>query len=434
MPSYIYKPLFEVSILHDYFLMKGETSFFDLSELEKVERLTKLTERLQLDLGKELVIQPSDDALEIMKQYRMVFRPTKLGYSVYQQVEKIVSTNSTVLFKPKFGIPAGKKLCFQIILLNPLFKNFTSIRIDQDMPAIFYFSNSTAESTKSSPAISLPVADFSSQVHYEMGELANFGGIVRQSIINTGDPDPGFWRDLAGNAFVNEADRRLLPAQFTYKVPEIPGISEIEAELIDSTSSSIQTLIFENIQAGQHLNLDFKANASDQIIDNGKFQLNIKSNLGTTLEKQIIINENLYDSSYLGVVDIDFSEQDNNFRLYDQNGFIIKRINPDGTQISHRTYELRFLSRLTFWRYKSETPYTQTTIDQTINHLAVIEPERKILISKKPKPLSRTFSKFSEPLPAQIFPNPFSTPLRIENDGKLYSDIYINDINNLIQN
>ncbi len=434
MASIIYKPISEVNLFHDYFLMKDDSSFFALSTEEQTNHINQLTLRDQLDLRKELDILPLTDTARIMRNYKLRMRRTVLGFILYQEVERVITADESVLYRPRIQLTENVMIRFNLRTINSSFKNFSSVRLRPHVPGHFWWSNDSSTGIRVPSTLSQPIEPFTPIRDYEIGELADFSGTIKRAVVHTSSPDPNSWITIPGDGFATEEDRNLISSRLRFRVPALNGLSQITCNLLSTGSDHIKTIQFTNISPGQTVDMDFRTNQDGQDIPSGSYRMLIQSNLGVHFSKVLLIDDQIYQDTNLGLVELSLNEQDPNNNLYDSSGFLLTRKLPDQSIIAHRKFEIRFLSRLSYWRYVSESPFTPETITQTSTHLQVADSEKKVLISKRPRLLSRQFTRFSIPLPSQALPNPQPSPLQLSADGKLYSDIFISDVNKIIQN
>ncbi|WP_418604231.1 hypothetical protein [Hwangdonia sp.] len=125
--STTYKPLFEVELLHDYFLNDGTTAFSTLSDADKKKRL-KL-----IDISEFIEIVPSQGTLDKMAGHKIVFKKHKSGLSAYC---KLVNASQNTPFIP---IPSDFKLTFIIRVADSFFGNYTELTVGGTN--IFFFGN-----------------------------------------------------------------------------------------------------------------------------------------------------------------------------------------------------------------------------------------------------------------------------------------------------
>ncbi|MFD1614246.1 hypothetical protein [Gelatiniphilus marinus] len=130
-----YKQLFEIELLHDYFLNDGTTVFSTLSDTDKKERL-KL-----IDISEFIDVIPSQDTIEKMAGHKIVLKKYKTGLSAYCKLENPAQNT------PFIPLPSDLELTFIMKLSDPFFENYTELAIGSTN--IFFFGN-TKPSTEGS--------------------------------------------------------------------------------------------------------------------------------------------------------------------------------------------------------------------------------------------------------------------------------------------
>lgn len=130
--SVTYKPLFEVKILHHYFLDKGNTNFFSMSEEQKEKRLA------DFDLSSVFAIIPSAETRRKLAGHRMVFKAKTTGFTVWVNVS--AESDDT----PMVSLNDPLELTFMLKLVNHTFFNFTDLDL-ANAGKLFFFSNRKPE-------------------------------------------------------------------------------------------------------------------------------------------------------------------------------------------------------------------------------------------------------------------------------------------------
>lgn len=428
MISIIYKKIFEVRILHDYFLSTKDNAYFS-SALSDQDRSTRLLQKYNFDLDKVLQITPTSSCVTTMKNHRLRFIKTKLGFFVAQEVERIIQNSGAIFYKPVLPLEASSGLSFDIRALNSYFQNFSGIPIKKAISSIYYFSNAAVGGAKTYPVLSLPVPDFDSSQVYEMGELAVRGGQLNLANITTSDDDPVHWQNIEDFGFVNRTDCLLVPHKFRFLLPADNLPTAITATLFELGGTVVKT-IDVLVNGGNLLSLGFCKNPLDDCVEEGWYDLEIKDQDDNMLFfKRILLSEVLYKPSNLGVIEI-FPSTDTTFRLLDADGFILHRINADESKESHPIFEIRFRSRNTYWRYKSKDAFSPTDIAATDSVLDIApDTGETVLVATNSETLIEGVNKL---LGGLSLPNPNPSTMKYESDGKIYSDIYISSINRFL--
>ena len=118
----VYRKLFEVDILHDYFMLPGV--------VEKYATDYKVSDLFS--------IQPSPDTVSLMQDYRMLFRSTPSGFVLLLNAEFL---NSAAVFVSSIDFLNELSFTFYWTLKDPCFFNFTNQRVLENSKKIYYFSN-----------------------------------------------------------------------------------------------------------------------------------------------------------------------------------------------------------------------------------------------------------------------------------------------------
>lgn len=122
-----YGVLFEVTVLHNYFLNSGEDVYTAMSLADKKKMLQKF------DSNSFATIIPTIETNKRLKNYKMVFKTTKTGFRVYIKVKENDETS------PFIAVPQDLKLDFIISINDYQFENYTDLKFAPKQ--LFLFSN-----------------------------------------------------------------------------------------------------------------------------------------------------------------------------------------------------------------------------------------------------------------------------------------------------
>jgi len=122
-----YGLLFEVTLLHNYFLNSGEDTYVGMSPANKEKIMQKF------DSDSFAAITPTVETNTRLRNYKMAFKPTKTGFRVYIKVKEDDDTD------PFIPVPAHLKLDFKISINDYQFQNYTDLEFV--MEQILLFSN-----------------------------------------------------------------------------------------------------------------------------------------------------------------------------------------------------------------------------------------------------------------------------------------------------
>lgn len=438
-----YYRLFEIRLLHEYFLI-GEDRL-DFYSRSASEREAILQQRVQLGNYKimdDLVIRPTRQTAQLLKNYRLKFKPTLVGIIVGGE-GKLTESGTIQPFIPLDG---DLELNFKIEVSNPLFKNYTLLPLKNNVVGNFLFSNNgQLEQSTSFKSLSQAVPEFQPGNNYVAGELTNLAGILNEAVADTDSIN--HWSPISGIGYVNENDRRNYPKMFSHIPTKGEGIYDFELTNInDKRIHKIQ----QEVTSSQPIKLDFsrtpieKSNSQIQMIPlpDGIYKLKISTPLDNS-EKTIFLSDE-FKSSDLGMINIRLSVEDQAYGIINSDGEL--PTNP------HSTFEIRFRSRKTFWRYQARnrskklrpmTDIDASFFDDENNQPATSGQSTKYLITKIPQKMARLPINIIEPMGSkEYFPQPRPSPFRQkypneafpnnEPPGKIYSDIYITSINGKI--
>ncbi len=122
-----YGLLFEVTLLHNYFLNSGEETFASMSTSGKQKMLQSF------NTDSFAAITPTLETNTVLKNYKMVYKKTKTGFSVYIKVKE------TDELDPFIKVPKDLNLNFLIKLNDYQFENYTNL--DFTSTQVYLFSN-----------------------------------------------------------------------------------------------------------------------------------------------------------------------------------------------------------------------------------------------------------------------------------------------------
>lgn len=438
MPPIVFKRLFEVQILHDYFLTQADgTSFFDLGDVAKQESLKNKLMAGLYDARKLFTIAPTSLCQIRLNNYKLRFAPTALGFIVGAEVIPENRAADTTLYRPRIPIPTNISFQFSLKSVNRYLQNFSNVRLKNETAANFYFSNVAREKMGNLLPLSTKVADYQANRFYELGELADFDADplvqdVKEATLNLQN-NVADWSGagLADHRFVNENDRALLPHEFTYSFRKDEGVTNAEFELFDATDTSVKKITKNRPNAFMDTALSFvKVDDTDENsadIVAGSYTLKITTNVNPEIVQSVVLNNDFYQSRQWGLLNIQNTEVATDFSLVDATGHVKARINA-GVNVKHPVYELRFRNRRSYWRYKSDAGFSAVDKANTALHLNAISDF--VLEAKEYRPMTQVKLPFVG-APTDL-PIPAVTPLRFD-DAKIFSDVFINKANPLLE-
>lgn len=421
MNTTVYKRLFEVHILHDYFLSTpAGTPFSSLKpEVQKAFLKDELIHQ-RYDIHRFLKIEPSPAMKKNLKDYHMRMVPTPLGFFLGMEVKQIQSNGST-FYKPFISLSDKLSMSFVLRPNDELFFNYTNLPLQDLLPARWYFTNRFEASTKSPDlkVLSALIPAKDAAANYEMGTLVK-DGEQTQEAFTAWEAGPAFL-NLAGDGFVTGRDRILLPKRFTYDLGRV--INEEVVFNLNKGNTLVKSIQKKEGLAARVVDLNFEKqnNEAKTPIPDGEYTLQVSAGLA---DRKVILDNTLYEKSALGAIEIFPFAGNPSFDLLDQNNRLMARIDQLGSKQLHPVFELRFASRKPFWRYFSSEKFDPNIIETYKDFLQNTDETKKVLVSKEPRALSKVVHHFNKDL---IPPQPTPYDLRWE-AGRYFTDIHLSSI------
>lgn len=131
--SIIYKELFNVKILHHYFLDKGKKKFSSMSEEEQLKQLNNY------DISSAINIVPTTRTLQKLMGHKLIFKTTGTGITVWSKVSDIDDK------EPFIGLNENLFFTFLIKVNDAVFYNYTDLKFESTGKP-YYISNRALES------------------------------------------------------------------------------------------------------------------------------------------------------------------------------------------------------------------------------------------------------------------------------------------------
>ena len=364
----LYKILFEVKILHEYFLTNpDQTSVFqDATQTARLAWLSNRFAKEQPVLSADVNFQLPPCMTSLFKNQKLILLRSLAGFQVAIQVNEVQS-GGTVSYAPAVPLPAN---CNMLILMRQQvgqFGRLTNSRMQRPIPSLYYFSNEKLTSAKTAPVLSTAISAQSSSYTYEQGELSAEGSTI-YTCYYTGTT-PAF-PPVAGNGFANENDRLIVGPQFDYTFEASDNVTTAQFILKDSSGNTIRTTPAAATLPLDSVELNYsdllyasppgllslpKAKASDPLL----YTLDVTGNNGYTRSLNLIFYEQPAElRSTWAVIQIQTSVSNPEFNLLDTNGYLIQPTlpPPDAAAGTYPIFEIRCKSRYTFWRYYPASP------------------------------------------------------------------------------
>ncbi|MCY1718985.1 hypothetical protein OU798_01440 [Prolixibacteraceae bacterium Z1-6] len=123
-----YKPLFQVNILHKYYLNKGTQDYLTMSEAEQYKQL------ICYNLSNLFTVLPSAKSRQKIDGHQLVFKTNTSGFIIWT---KISESNENF---PFISLADDLEFTFLLKLKNHTFFNFSNLEFES-ADKLFFFSN-----------------------------------------------------------------------------------------------------------------------------------------------------------------------------------------------------------------------------------------------------------------------------------------------------
>ncbi len=335
----IYQTLFEIKIIHHYYLDNGIQLFDALNDNDKNEYLTNYS------ISDFIKISPTKTCEKILKNSRCIFKNTSTGMIVKIQVKKQGDN-----FIPYVDLADDIDLRFKIEFKDSLFGNYTSLPLNIGNNQIYYFQNRLIEEAREFPFLSQCPSIYDEDKYHSVGDM-----LVDDKV----NPSKLF---IAKAATVSEP-----PSNDWAEDTLVNGKILFYANKNDLFRVETDKLVFSFQQSDLNIpvsirninNVNFKP---DYAVLKDKNLTVLTVNLKNLPEDIYYINIEPYqkefpffllkdnDSDIKAIIDISIKSNNTSFNV----------LNDDKT-IREQIFELRFKNRYTLWQFLGENFSNQPT-------------------------------------------------------------------------
>ena len=437
--SVIYKILFEVKLLHEFYLTQpdGQTVFDLATQTDRLDFLFNRFKRGDRDISSELRFELPESVQKIFQDHHLKLLPSYGGCKVGIEVQKQTLANGTTVYPPKIPLPGALNISFLIIRKNSAWDAYSNAKMQRVTNALYYFSNENVSGVKPYPFLSNNISPFDATITYEQGEPALFGpNDIREFYIDKDSNSQ--WLNITGTGFANENDRILLPLRFSYAFNIADNITGAEVVLKDKDGNAVvlsrdeygtekKSFSFKSNTALQQITLDFSRGDVTSLPaftadENIFYTLEVTDNNGNTKTSRFLFFSDAHSlRESCGLINIMPEVTNPAFNLLDNNGFLLTRVMPDSSIVAPPVFEIRMKSRLSFWRYINDEKKKLKN-----EHSDFLFPQNDNLVSLLPRPLSFTPFLLKKPdNSAYYLPNPLPFEMIKTENGKQYTDIFV---------
>ncbi len=441
-----YKELFEVKILHHFFLDKGAIHYEGLSQQEKLQILSKY------NIHRALTILPTNRTSGLLRGLQLIMKPTPSGFTILSRVS---DGSDDQAFS---DLQSPTKLTFCIQQKNPMLLNFSALPLTTGEASIYHFSNldkaaylhpslsqrapvfdSAAASAAASDGdpntfayypgdlltnnesaptaiyeatrstnnnittaadwrIDSPTEPYDNATNYSEGDMVTFeaGGVeaLYQSINDTTGNDPSDtsnWTKLRNLPlhYVTVADKlNVLPRMFNYTFSAAAITATFEIKAADNNTIVTEEFTSHAQQLTHQVDM--------RTLPEGKYSITITNNADASvlLEADFYLMDSLASlANAFGIIDIYLGSDKGDYSVVNASNLITRR-----------SFELRIKSRSTIWRYFNK--------DNEVVHESTFNPLTQ-------------HGFLNIPFNGNNLPNPDELVIKPE-PTQYYSDIFLN--------
>lgn len=455
-----YAVLFQVAVLHDYFLNRGGIVHEVLNPRQQAQIMEKYA------TTSFLTIAPTAKTVRTLAGHQMIFKTTATGFLVAVKLDPATSDH-----RPAIPLASDFCLSFSLQVHDACFFNYTAL--SGTSSAFYRFGNRSGNEATNGQFLSLRVPAFDANRRYEADEVysEDSSGTINlfRALRDTGpsatpvvadwerippdtfDPTVSYTKDSVvlavnrlyralkdtpGNDLSNSADWRLVSTLANQYVTSADRVT-VEPMLfnLELSHAALPQATVRVIKHGENI-IAWENRYQSESGNLGTVQLDLRSlSPGTyrleVLDRNLTVIPDLGFEFYLdstavrdrwfGILEIGLGS--GNMVLLDTSGNLL---------VPHPRYQLRFLNRATRWRYHFPAP-------QSVGTGADVVPDstdNRILITPLPRPMTCWASgirlQADNPGTATVseevlLPEPTINQIRRQ-DAQWYSEIYLSNL------
>lgn len=428
--SLIYKTLFEVKLMHEYYLTAkdGKTVFALPGQIDRINFLLDQFAEGYPSINTDMEFIFPTPLEEIYHGLRLKIIPTYSGFRVLIRVNQKILADGSLVFEPLFSLPDDFNIYILLKKRSNRFDNYTQSQLNNPIPSAFIFSNENVYGTKSYPFLTNAVSPFNPANVYMQGDIASYGVNDVRQYYNDGATDK--WQTITGSAFANENDRLLLPLQFYYSFINYNNITEATFILKDKNDHPVKTINIDSPDLIQKAFLNF-SDISDTIsipdtfnYEDVIYTLEVTGSNGFSAKHRLIFADNLYNRENWGVINIKTKVTNTSFNILANDGYLMKRRSPAGIWSEAPIFEIPVKSKFSFWRFINEKGIELTLAPALTDYLV---KEDKILLTKRPRSVAVNYFLLQKEgsTDTVYVPNPLSYDLKKDDKARLCFDIMV---------
>jgi hypothetical protein len=397
-----YSILFEVKVLHHYFLNRGENDFEKMPEEEKARVM------LNYDVREIFNIVPTDECRGMLDSHQCLFKTTSQGLLVGLRAKPDGQDPSK--FKPFKEPSAETRFTFRLELRDFGFMNYTALPLAGNEGRVYVFRNLEGGQPRQYPSLSATPALFDNTREYMPGDILsnNLNNpaeiyIARLKTTNNTSTASDWLKEKKTDGFkmsyANENDRhRLVQRSFKYLVTTAGAepVATIKNEAGDIVTPKVIPVPGDFTT----IHVDMRG------FPEGFYSMHLES-LVPPYADDLSFYLTQERTAPFGILEVQVKSDVDAYNMLDAQGFMLSP-----------AYELRFRNRATHWRYvgKDFNGSSFTALPLSLTRFGYIENVKV---------------KDKDGVEVDDLPNPSNTMIKTEAmiepaEKRFYSEIHIN--------
>ena len=354
MMQTIYKILFEVRLLHEFYLTQQDGTVI-FSKTDAADRDLFLQQFFQLSrrsINSDISYSVPDASLSFFGNHRLRLLETYSGFKIAIEVTR-VTDGALTAFEPKVPLTPDASITVFVDRTGAAFDTYTNARRTTTLGGIVYLSNESTGAARTPPFLTNPVPAYDASYAYEQGELYTQAGKIKAFYPGIRTADPG----LPGTAFVNETDRMVVLPSFDYTFGATDNIRRALFIIKDPAGVEVYRNTFTGDQPLQRVTLSLDPLKIKKLPHGGStgdmlYKLTVTGDRRYKKTFPLLFLDTRSGASPWAVVNINPQPADAAFRIIDEKGLLLTRLNPDGSvNAPYPVFEVCIKSRLSYWKY-----------------------------------------------------------------------------------
>ncbi|HEY4335122.1 MAG TPA: hypothetical protein VGM89_04475, partial [Puia sp.] len=328
MTQTFYKILFEVRLLHEFYLTQqdGTVIFSKAAAADRDSFLQQMFSIGRRSINSDLGYSVPDAALAFFGDHRMRLVEAYSGFKV--GIEVLPATDGALTaFAPKVPFAQDAAVTVFVDRVNENIDAYTPMRQKTTLRRIGFLSNESNGPSKAAPFLTNPLPAFDGAYPYEQGELYDDGGTPRAWFPGISAADPG----ISGTAFLNESDRLIVTPAFDYLFDATDNVKQAVFTINDPTAAPIYQNTFTSDSPLQKVSiflnpLSLKRLPHGRGIDQLLHSLTVTGDGGYNKTFPLIFLDAPIGELPWAAVNIAVQPADAAFRVIDDKGLLLMRL------------------------------------------------------------------------------------------------------------